>query len=119
MPGESIIAGCWYLLLAGVLLVSIVAPALHLPSPEAVLQRLPADRRGELREVRARYRAAYVSLVKRNLGVQFGITLCVFSIWVISYRIAVGAYPWMMPLLITGMEQEELGLIRSVIASLG
>lgn len=119
LPGQEIVAACWYLLLAAVLLISIVAPALHLPSPETVLQRLPAERRGELSQVRSRYRTAYVSLVKRNLGVQFGITLCVFSVWIIVYRIAVGAYPWMMPLLITGMEQEELTLIRSIVSTLG
>ncbi|MCC6152730.1 MAG: hypothetical protein IT367_03180 [Candidatus Hydrogenedentes bacterium] len=119
LPGQGIVTGCWYLLLAAVLLISIVAPALHLPSPETVLQRLPAERRGELPGVRARYRAAYVSLVKRNLGVQFGITLCVLCIWIIAYRIAVGAYPWMMTLLITGMEEEELALVRSIIATLG
>jgi len=119
LPGQGIVAGCWYLLLGAVLVISIVAPALQLPSPETVLQRLPAERRGGLSEVRSRYRAVYVSLVKRNLGVQLGITLCVLSVWIIAYRIAVGTYPWMMPLLITGMEPEEIALIRSIIATLG
>jgi hypothetical protein len=119
LPAQAAISAFWYLGLAGSLIVSVVAPALTLPSPETVLQRLPAERRGELAEVRRRYRATFASLVKRYLGVQLGLTLCALSMWVIAYRVFVATYPWMLPLLITGMESEEIAMIRRIIASLG
>lgn len=119
MPGQTLLAALWHTLLVVSLLVSIAAPALSLCSPVEVLQRLSPDQRGEIGQIRKRYRMAYVSLVKRYLGVQLGLTLCVLCIWIITYRIFVATYPWMWSLLVTGMETEEIDLIRNIVATLG
>lgn len=119
LPAEGTISVVWYMAVATTIIVGVVAPAFHVPSAETVLQRIPEDRRGEFGAIRKRYRCVYASLVKRYLGVQFGLMLCGACIWIIAYRIIVATYPWMMPLLITGMETEEIAMIRSVLASLG
>lgn len=119
LPGQTALAALWYTLLAVSLLIAFAAPALNLRSPVEILQRLSPDQRVEIGQIRKRYRMAYVSLVKRYLGVQFGLTLCVLCIWIIAYRIFVATYPWMWSLLVTGMEAEELDLIRNIITTLG
>ena len=108
----------WNLTLMAALGAGVAAPAFGLPGPVDVLQRLPAERRCELTAVRKRYRAAFASLVKRFLGVQFGLTLCVLCIWIILYRVMTATYPWMMPLLVTGMESEEIAMMRGIAATL-
>lgn len=119
LPAQTAISILWYATLAGSLIVSVAAPALTLPGPADVLQRLPAERRCDVSIVRGRYRTVFASLVKRYLGVQFGLTLCVLCVWIVVYRIFTATYPWMLPLLITGMESEEIALIRSILANLG
>ncbi|NUM55386.1 MAG: hypothetical protein HUU46_17195 [Candidatus Hydrogenedentes bacterium] len=119
LPAQGMITVVWYLVLLAGILVGVVTPAVHVPSPESMLKRIPPEQRHDLTAVRKRYRAVYASLVKRYLGVQFGLTLCAACIWIIAYRVFVGTYPWMMPLLVTGTESEEIAMIRAVLATLG
>lgn len=119
LPGTSAITFFWWAIVGVAAGGGIIGPWLHLPRPEIVVARLPVELRSETKLIREKYRAAYLSLVKRHFGVVLGLGLSVVSVWVLVYRIVVGAFPWMIPLLATGLEAEELGTVRSVLQSLG
>lgn len=60
----------------------------------------------------------YAGLYRRAIGISLGSLLCACSIWVLLYRLFFGLYPFQISLLATGLEQEELELLRSVWAVL-
>jgi len=119
LPALTGLTVLWWLPVICSTLVSFVSPALSLPTPETVLQRLPQEARGAISAIRKKRRDAYLSLVKRSLGVQFGLLLCAGCIWVIGYRVVVSIYPWMTPLLATGLELQEIETVRNILATLG
>jgi len=118
MPAANTFSALWWLSIAAGVLFGIVAPSLTLPSVATVLQRLPAELRTDAKPIQRKYRAAYLSLVKRYLGIQLGLAICAAGAWVILYRVSTSTYPWMSRLLATGMESKEVELIRSILSGL-
>ena len=63
-------------------------------------------------------KAVYFSFLRRYFGVQFGLTLCLMSIWVIGYRVLTTIYPWQLEILTTGLGEEERNMIQLVMSLL-
>jgi len=119
LPAETLFRTLWWVSIAGGFAVGLISPALALPGCETLLTRLPPELRGDTSVLRKKRRAAYLSLVKRYFGLQFGLALCAVCTWVIAYRVLTSTYPWMTRLLVSGMESQEVDIIRSILASLG
>lgn len=95
----------------------LLAPAFSLPNPRTTLLRHGAESTPDIAEALRKYRAAYISLLKRYYGVQLGGFICVVCLWSMGYRIILGIYPWQIELLATGMEAQELDIVRQVLSS--
>jgi len=95
----------------------LFAPALSLPNPRTTVLRHGGESNPDIAEALRKYRAAYISLLKRYYGLQLGGFICVVCLWSMGYRIVLGIYPWQIELLATGMETQELDLVRLVLAS--
>ena len=117
MRGESFISGLWWLCVAGFTLYGVAYPRLALSRPNDVTmaRRDTPDFSSTEREVQKRYRHAYLSLLRRYLGVIFGLGMSALCAWTITYRILSGVYPWEVELLATALETEELELVRQII----
>ena len=100
----------WLIALGGAICFGIVYPALTLPSARAVCAQSGVD----TANVRRSRRMAYISLLRRYYGVVLGGFVCVICAWVIVYRLLMALYPAQFPLLVTGLEEEELEVVRQV-----
>jgi hypothetical protein len=99
----------WFAILAFELAFGLAYPALQMNRASATLSPPPASR------------CVYASFFRRYFGIQFGLALCLISIWVIGYRVLTSLYPWQLEILTTGLGEEERGAIQLVmsLASLG
>ncbi len=61
----------------------------------------------------------YFGALRRMDGVLLGGFLCVLALWVLAFRLASGLYPFQLALLTTGLEEEEINLVRHVQQMLG
>ena len=104
----------WYAILGVLAGLGIVYPALVVPSA----RRVVGDVMAELPAARRSRRMAYVSLMRRYYGIVFGALICVVCIWVVGFRLMTSLYPMQLQLLVTGLEAEELVLVRQVQALL-
>jgi len=95
----------------------LVYPEITLPSAKRVL-RLRSETPGpgelDLAALKHCRRMAYVSLIRRYYGILLGGFLLVLCVWIIVYRISEGLYPTQLPLLVSGLEDQELELVRQV-----
>ncbi|MCJ7837591.1 MAG: hypothetical protein MUP61_00045, partial [Burkholderiales bacterium] len=104
------VRGIWLTILALELVFGLIYPALQInrgsvPSDPATAPKACA-------------RAVYFSFLRRYFGVQFGLLLCLVSIWVIGYRVFTSLYPWQLEILTTGLGDEERGVIQLVMSLL-
>ncbi|MFO7973747.1 MAG: hypothetical protein R6V12_03850 [Candidatus Hydrogenedentota bacterium] len=111
----------WLVLLGGTAIAALVYPMLVLPNPRTAAKENsqetepPAER---IAEATVRWRGAYILMIRRFLGVTFGLFLCVFSIWALLHRFMASLYPWQIPLLADGMGAEELAAVRNALSLL-
>ena len=61
-------------------------------------------------------RGARVVMVRRYWGALDGALLCVFSLWMVCYRVAFSLYPWQIELLTTGLMNEEADVVIEVVS---
>ena len=101
-PLFSGVRAIWLAVLALELVFGLIYPALQL-------------NRGS---VPTAAKAIYFSFLRRYFGVQFGLLLCLISIWVIGYRVFTSLYPWQLEILTTGLGDEERGVIELVMSLL-
>lgn len=120
MPFESAWSVFWWILVTGSSLFGLVYPRLVLPRVAEVLDASdsPGNAPAESSNIQGLYRAAYLSLSRRYLGILFGVTLSAICVWAVGYRIFVSVYPWEVELLAVGLRDEEFELVRQVLAIL-
>lgn len=124
IAGFGIVAIGWWTVLGVMLAFGPVYPALGLPRVHTVLRSRgiapEAQEATELRRQAAQaWRTAYCCLLRRYCGLLLGVFLCALSFWVIVYRILFSLYPWQVELLTTGLGQDEIRVIRQVMAVVG
>lgn len=107
----------WGLTVFALVGFGLVYPEITLPSAKRVL-RLRSETPGpgelDLAALKHCRRMAYVSLIRRYYGILLGGFLLVLCVWIIVYRISEGLYPTQLPLLVSGLEDQELELVRQV-----
>ncbi len=121
LPGEGVFFNGWWLMVVLFSGFGILYPALTLPGVSRVLEihdaksgpPAPQD------DARRKYRKAYLSLLRRYLGILLGAGLSVMCAWTVGYRILEAVYPWEVELLATGLNEQEAELVRHILASLG
>lgn len=100
----SFLNGCWYCVTAGLLCAGLLYSFSTLPrQTEIAVIETPKQRR-----------MAAVTMMRRYYGVLFGGYLVALCAWFLLYRILSGLYPVQFPLLVTGLEAEELEIVRRV-----
>jgi len=112
------LARSWLAVLLGSVLLGVLYPSLHLPSPRKAIRSMPQGNADLLPPARRARRVAGVSLMRRYFGILTGIILCTGAVWAVLYRAAVGLYPWQLQLLTTGLANEEAELVRTLISTL-
>jgi hypothetical protein len=115
---RSILVGVWWGAVPVTLAFACVYPATVVPGPRKVLRtRTAPDASPSLeRTARTWHRTAYLSLLRRFLGVQIGLLLAGACSWVIVFRLVTGLYPWQFEVLATGLTGEETNVVRSALA---
>jgi hypothetical protein len=100
--------------------IGFVYPVLALTGVQqtAAVAATDGDRSSILRVARRRFRIAYVSMIRRYLGVAVGLFFCAACVWVITHRILFALYPWQFGLLASGFAEEELELVRQLVSIL-
>ncbi len=58
--------------------------------------------------------ATSAAMLRRYYGLMLGGFICVVSLWVLGYAFAKGVYPMQLKLLVTGLGQEELAVLKQV-----
>ena len=115
----------WGFIFVVLLFFGIFYPALTLVSVEDAVSELGARNThgeesalGDVEEllpvVRRSRRHAAIALIRRYYGIVLGGFLCVVCVWVIGYRVVVSLYPMQLALLTSGLEEQELAMIRQV-----
>lgn len=66
----------------------------------------------------AGYRRATAALVRRYLGILFGVWMCACCVWVVGYRFAVGVYPWEFRLMPSLLVRDEFALAAEILQRL-
>ncbi|MCC6698266.1 MAG: hypothetical protein IT365_21765 [Candidatus Hydrogenedentes bacterium] len=119
MRGETVLSGLWWLSVGGFTILGIVYPRISLPRPSEVVGARPSglDSGTLERDAQKSYRLAYLSLLRRYMGVMFGLALLSLCVWTVAYRISSGVYPWEVELLATALESEEIALVRQIVSS--
>jgi tetratricopeptide (TPR) repeat protein len=107
---------CWYAVIAFLFAAGIVYPVFALPGARHVCERTASEEESDalLPAARRSRRIAALALMRRYFGLLLGGFICVFCLWVVFFRIGHTLYPWQYTLLVTGLEAEELALIREV-----
>ncbi|MFP4172466.1 MAG: tetratricopeptide repeat protein [Candidatus Hydrogenedentota bacterium] len=67
----------------------------------------------------AGYRRAKAALIRRYLGILFGVWVCAWCVWVLGYRFAVGVYPWEFRLMPSLLVRDEFALAAEILQRLG
>lgn len=67
----------------------------------------------------AGYRRAKAALIRRYLGILFGVWVCAWCVWVLGYRFAVGVYPWEFRLMPSLLVRDEFALASEILQRLG
>lgn len=106
----------WYGVMIFMLGFALVYPALALPRPAAVAAHdaTPEEAAARLPEARRAWRAAYLSLYRRFVGILFGGGITVVCFWFLLFRIATAFFPTQLDLLVTGLTDLELETVRQV-----
>ena len=111
----------WWACCLSTLAFSIAYPVLALPGPRLLAgQRISnSDADSLMLDARRKYKQAYLSLFRRYLGVQLGLTLISVSVWVLIFRIVGSLYPWQIELLSTGLSYEEAETVLRALSIAG
>ena len=120
-PGwVPVIQTAWWIVVVVCIWFGPAYPILTLPSAREACPAGPGGHvdKQVLRAARKGRRAAWVALMRRFYGVQFGLTLSAVCLWVVVYRICVSLYPWQIRLLATGLAAEETELVRQVLETI-
>ncbi len=114
------VAAVWWTVMGAVALYALVYPLLQMKRCCAVLLLPPLDDKGCGRFSRSLRRIGwYFGMLRGVSGAFLGGFLCVLSLWVLVFRLVSGLYPFQLPLLTTGLEKEEIDLVRQVQQMLG
>lgn len=119
----------WWAVFGGMLAFGLIYPAFRLPSVAAVVHsRTRSDAMdgsvaGEsvkkmAKKAKRMRRMAYCSFIRRYYGIAYGFLLCVMALWTIAYRVFISLYPWQVETLVTGLVDEEMDIVRAVLALL-
>ncbi len=110
----------WWAVMAAAAAYALFYPFLQIKRCCNVLALPPLDDRGRGRVCRALRRVGwYFGMLRRVSGVYLGGFLCVLSLWMLVFRLISGLYPFDLHLLTTGLEGEEVNLVRQVQQMLG
>lgn len=117
---HSTLTYAWWGAACLTLAFSAIYPATVLLSPRLIAGQKPSFSESDtlLPDARRKYRLAYLSLLRRYLGIQLGLTLISVSVWVLVFRIIVSLYPWQVDLLSTGLSGEESDLVQRMLSLL-
>jgi len=107
----------WIVVTFVLLAAAPIYPSLVLPSARVKLETLGAapDDKDLSALVRRARRDAYLSLLRRYLGVLLGVYIAACCVWFVGVRIISGLYPTQVELIATGLRSEELALITELI----
>lgn len=107
----------WIVVTLGLFVAAPVYPSLVLPPVRGKLEALGAapDDKELAGEVRRARRDAYLSLMRRYMGVLLGVYLAACCVWFVAVRMMTGLYPTQVELIATGLRSEELALITELI----
>ncbi|HQE83448.1 MAG TPA: hypothetical protein PLM14_10645 [Candidatus Hydrogenedentes bacterium] len=111
----------WLLMLGATAVAGLLYPMLVLVNPRKAAEETGHDAAQSPERTAAataRWRAAYILMIRRFLGTTLGLFLCVFSVWAILHRLVAALYPWQIPLLATGMGSEEALAVRNALSLL-
>jgi len=106
----------WSVTLGIMVLFGFIYPAITLTPPEEVARRTgrPEEIDTTHRFAKSRYRKVYASLAMRYYGILNGLAILTVCIWIITYRLDMGLYPWQINLLADGFLSEEIQLIDDI-----
>ena len=114
------VAAVWWTVMGVAALYALLYPLLQMKRCSAVLLLSPTDDRGLGRIRQTLQRVGwYFGLLRRFSGIFLGGFLCVLALWVLVFRLVSGLYPFQLVLLTTGLESEEINLVRQVQQMLG
>lgn len=111
------IATVWWAVVGVLIFFGGLYPGLTLSTPEEVsrksgrLEEMPHT----IRLARQAYRRVYAAMVVRYYGILSGVSMCMVCVWIISYRIMHGLYPWQVNLLSDGLLGEELVVVQQIL----
>jgi hypothetical protein len=116
LPFDAVLRVVWWIATQACVILGVLGPAFTLGRPVVLgIDGVPDEMR---RGARRKYRAAYLSLVRRYMGIQLGLTLLVACVWSVGFRVLFSVYPWQVKLLATGLEAEEIQVVRGALGLL-
>ncbi len=110
----------WYVVVAVLMLFGLIYPGLFLPSARKSYYRIADQGTVEphLAVVKKHRRIACFALMRRYYGLLLGGFLLVLCLWILTFRIIDGLYPWQIKLLTTGLSSQEVDLVHQLQALL-
>ncbi|MBI1318157.1 MAG: hypothetical protein GC168_04290 [Candidatus Hydrogenedens sp.] len=107
----------WMALVAVLLAGAPVYPYILLPSARSRIDALAIaeDDKDTAHFVRRARLDAYLSLMRRYLGIALGVFLIASCTWFLGVRIVTGLYPTQVELMASGLRPEEIALITEII----
>ncbi len=109
------VALLWWIVMGATALYALSYPLIQMKRCCAVLVPPPVDAkgRGRVRQVLRRI-GWYLGMLRRVNGLFLGGFLCVLALWMLVFRLVSGLYPFQLALLTTGLEKEEIDLVRII-----
>jgi tetratricopeptide (TPR) repeat protein len=118
----NLIAYSWGFIILALIVFGLFYPSTALISAEEAISELEIAMNSQedpglekvLPVARQSRRHAALTLIRRYYGILFGGFLCIICLWAIGYRVLTSLYPTQLAFLTTGLEEQELAVIRQV-----
>lgn len=110
----------WWIVLGVGLGCGVIYPLVALRNPADVGRETGRleEMANTLTAARRAYRDAYTALTLRYYGILFGLLLCGFCAWVVSFRMGIGLYPWQFKILVPGYIDQESEIVTQALTLL-
>jgi hypothetical protein len=116
LSGLRLISGAWYGTVGFALLFGVAYPLLALPKPAVAVRNagLPTDDYRIVAHARRARRIASISMLRRMFGILAGSFVVTVFLWALFFRMLRGLYPLQTDLLVTGLQIEEISIVRQI-----
>ena len=117
----SVFTWMWIASVGGLVFFGPFYPLIALPSAKRVVDLAsltPEEAEAQVAAARRFRRKACATMTRRYYGILLGGMVAVVCIWILSFRVVESIYPMEIKLLVTGLEDEEIQVVRNVQARL-